>query len=72
MKRKAAFLISTILVFCLAGCGADNSSGNQDHADNTPAVSSGSSVENIPAAVPEAALGESGTETTEDLTGAER
>lgn len=71
MKKKAALLICTILVFCLAACGADNNGSNRNNADNITAVSSEPSVENIPAAAPEEAVGESGTETAEDPAGAE-
>lgn len=71
MKRKAALFISTILVFCLVSCGADNNVGNQNNAENTPAVSFEPPVENIPAEGTEEALGQSSAETAEDLVGAE-
>lgn len=58
MKKKAALLISTILVFCLAACGADNNGGSQNNAENIPEEST------------EEVLGQSGTETAEYLAGA--
>ena len=38
LKKKAALLISAILVFCLTACGADRD-GDQSNADNTFGVS---------------------------------
>lgn len=63
-------MISTILVFCLAACGTDNSDGNRNAVENTPAVSSEPPVENIPAESTEEALGQSSAETAEDPAGA--
>lgn len=71
MKKKAALFISTILLLCFAACGADNNGGNRNHADNAPGVSSEPSVEDISAAGPEEALGQSGAETAENLAGTE-
>ena len=52
MKKKAALFISTILVFILAACGADNNN-NQSNMDNTSAISYETSEENVPTAAPE-------------------
>lgn len=71
MKKKAALFISAILVVCLVACGADNNGGNQNTVDNTSAMSSEPFVKNISEAAPEGELGESGTETSEGLAGAE-
>lgn len=71
MKKSAALFISTILVFCLTACGADNNGSNRNTADNTPVVSPEPSAENSPEAVLEGELGESGTETSEGLAGEE-
>lgn len=70
MKGKAALFIGIMLVFCLAACGAGNNGGNQNNAENAPAVSSEPSVENIPVEGMEEALGQRGAETAEDLAGA--
>lgn len=59
------------MVFCLAACGADNNGGNRYNADDASVISSESPAGNIPTAGPEEALGESGTETSENLAGAE-
>ncbi len=69
MKKKAASFISIILIFCLTACGAD-SDGKQSNADNTPAANYEPSIENVPTAAPEEALGEGSTEISEDLAGA--
>ena len=66
MKKKAALLISAILVFCLTACGADRDS-DQSNVDNTFGVSYEPSAENAPAASPGEALGEGSTEMSEDL-----
>ena len=66
LKKKAALLISAILVFCLTACGADRDS-DQSNADNTSGVSYEPSAENAPAASPGEALGEGSTEMSEDL-----
>ena len=64
MKKKAALLISAILVFCLTACGADRD-GNQSNADNTSGVSYEPSAENVPTTVP----GEGSTKMSENLAG---
>ena len=66
LKKKAALLISAILVFCLTACGADRD-GDQSNADNTFGVSYEPSAENAPSASPGEALGEGSTEMSEDL-----
>lgn len=68
LKKKAALLISAILVFCLTACGA-NRDGNQSNAGNTSGVSYESFAESVPAASQGEALGEGSTEMSEDLAG---
>lgn len=64
MKKKAALFISTVLVFCLAACGADKGS-SRSNMDNSPAIEP--SAENVPTTAPGGAVGE---KETADLTGA--
>lgn len=68
MKKKAAILISTILTFCLAACGADNNSGYRGNTGNQPGANSGTSTENVSTAVPEDVSGEKETEVTDQET----
>lgn len=71
MKKKAAFLISAVLVFCLAACGTGSQGGSRSQTDNPPAASSGPPVETRPAEDPEEASGQSGTGPAQDLAGTE-
>lgn len=79
MKKKMDLLISTVLLICLAACGADTTGSNQSNINNTPALSSESATENVPVAASENMSGEkdagtsdaSGTETAETPVGTE-